>query len=94
MTQSLNAGRISVALKSGFALVVSLFITEVAIVHSSPVFAGRRWYELWMISLFSIVGATFGWFLGIVLSPRDQDDKRFAVVVSALATFFTGFLIS
>jgi hypothetical protein len=93
MNQSLKE-RISVAFKSGGLLAIPLFITEVAIVCTSPAFQGRRGYEFWMISLFAIVGATVGWFLGIVLSPRDQDDKRFVVASSALASFFSGFLIS
>jgi len=81
-------------LKAGAALVVSLFLTEVVIVSVSPVLVGRRLYEYSMISLFAITGATVGWFLGIVLSPRDHEDKRFSIVTSAIATFFSGFLVS
>ena len=84
----------SAALKSGAALVISLFVTEVFIVCTSPALNGRRLYEYWILSLFSIIGATVGWFLGIVVSPRNQEDKRFAVVGSAIATFFSGFLVS
>jgi|SRR5882724_5838207 len=84
----------SAALKSGAALVISLFVTEVCIVYTSPALTGHRLYEYWILSLFSIIGATVGWFLGIVVSPRNQEDKRFAIVGSAIATFFSGFLVS
>jgi len=84
-------------LASGAALVLSLWVTQVCIVWLSPIFHGgrQRAYEYWMISLFSIIGATVGWFLGIVLSPGNaEQDKHFAMVGSAIATFFSGFLVS
>jgi len=86
----------SVALVSGSILGFSLFLTQLSIVCLSPnLQLGRqRAYEYCITSLFSIIGATVGWFLGIVASPRESEDKRFAVVGSAIATFFSGFLIS
>jgi hypothetical protein len=86
----------SVALVSGSLLSLSLFLTQVSIVCLSPNFQSsrQRAYEYCITSLFSIIGAAVGWFLGIVVSPRESEDKRFAVVGSAIATFFSGFLIS
>src|SRR5437016_179087 len=86
--------RFSPVFKTGMALVLSLFVTQVFIVRTSPLFSGWRWYAYWLISLFAIAGSTTGWFLGIVLSPREREDKRFAIVSSAIATFFSGFLVS
>jgi ABC-type Fe3+-siderophore transport system permease subunit len=85
----------SPTLMSGFALVFFLWVTQVGVVLFSPLFHGRRKYEYSIISLFAIIGATVGWFLGIVVSPRDGgQDQRFAMVGSAVATFFSGFLVS
>jgi len=86
----------SAGVKFGMILGFFLFLTQVSTVCLSPIFHGlrERAYEYCIISLFSIIGATVGWFLGIVVSPREGEDKRFAIVGSAIATFFSGFLIS
>ena len=83
------------ALKTSRALVISLFITGLGIVCFSPYLQGvqRRIYEYCMLSLFAIIGATIGWLLGVIVSPRDDQDKRFTLVSSAIGTLFSGFLL-
>src|SRR6266481_9296281 len=83
------------ALKSSKALVISLFMAGVGIVCSSPYLHGvqARIYGYWMISLFAIIGATTGWLLGVIVSPRGDQDKRFTLISSAIGTFFSGFLL-
>jgi uncharacterized membrane protein YeaQ/YmgE (transglycosylase-associated protein family) len=82
-----------VAQLASIALVVSLIGVEVGIVMSSPYLGGIRFYEFCMISLFAIIGATCGWLLGVIASPRGDQGKRFTLVSSAVGTLFSGFLL-
>jgi hypothetical protein len=68
MNRLVESIRRSATFTVGALLVLALIVTEVAIVKTSPDFNDdRRIYEFCMISLFGIIGATVGWFLGIVL---------------------------
>ena len=90
-----NVSQFNAAIFSGAAIIVTLFITQIMLAKLSPhICDGQRLYEYFVISLFSTIGITVGWFLGVITSPEPGQSKKFAVVGSAIATFFSGFLVS
>ncbi len=90
-----NVSQFNAAIFSGAAIIVTLFITQIMLAKLSPhICDGQRLYEYFVISLFSTIGITVGWFFGVITSPEPGQNKKFAVVGSAVATFFSGFLVS
>jgi hypothetical protein len=90
-----NLGQYNSAIRAGIVILVTLFITQIMLVKLSPhIHDGQRLYEYFVIGLFSTIGVTVGWFLGVITSPDPDQSRKFAMTGSAVATFFSGFLVS
>jgi hypothetical protein len=90
-----NLSQFKSAIYAGMLIVITLFITQIMLVRVSPLIPkGQKLYEYFVISLFSTIGITIGWFLGVISSPNATQNTQFAAVSSAFASFFSGFLVS
>ncbi len=76
----------------GGVIIVFLIAAQFFLVFLSEI--PNKWYRYWLVSLVSIIGATAGWFLGVLATPHGDQGKQFTVVGSAVASFFSGFLAS
>jgi hypothetical protein len=90
-----NLSQFSSVIWAGIAIIFTLFVTQIMLANRSPhIPKGNRLYEYFVMSLFSTIGITVGWFLGVITSPDAGQSTQFAVVTSAIASFFSGFLLT
>lgn len=57
-------------------------------------FLQHRMFNIGLLALIGITAGMFGWGMGIFLSPIGQQGKGVAVVTSAVASFWTGVIVS